>query len=293
MSDLSPSQMYAIAFESSEPKHYTRIPNIIDHLTYEELDEKTGQTIKKRLSVYASHLYRVIKSIANEGNACWMNRDNLAELANMSTGKISECKKELSQKFHQLDGKSLISIEECKKTTMKGKEQSNQTCYHKITIIDIWKWNNAYMATLKFQKKMEALSPGDGADEALSPGDGAQGEALSPGDTNKNPSFNNIPLSKEQQPTADADLSVSSNKEKELFSSDPNIQRAYDWLLKEGFDEKASKEIAIRYSSDDISKAGAYTNRQVDKNKKNNVKTNKLAYLRDCLKYRYWDNKKK
>jgi hypothetical protein len=292
----SPTEAYVIAFQNSEPKHYTRVPNIIDHLTYDAMDSE-GNVIKKRLSVFAKELYRILRMIANDYGACWMNRDNLAELANMSTGSITNAKKELEQKFHQLDGQPLINIEENQKST-----KVNGTTYHKITIIDIWKWNNAFMSAFNFQKKYGAPSPHDGANPAPSPHDGPPREAPSPHDTNNNQTNKNH-LSKEQQPTPAGSLVASLvslyTKKDPLYPSDqqkhfkerlfPSGQqkRAYDWLVGEGCFEPTAYKISITYSSDDICKASNYTNEMHKKSKKDN----KWGYLQQTLKNKYWMKK--
>jgi len=125
-------------FDKIDGDNYTsRIPNIIDHLTYNKVDEKTGKSVVKRLSVYAKGLYRVLKTVAGEDGVCLRNRDDLAELCNMSAGSVTNAKKELLQNFNELGGLPLIFIDDRQKRTSK-----NGTIYHAIVVLDIWNVNN-------------------------------------------------------------------------------------------------------------------------------------------------------
>lgn len=108
------AECYTFHLQDEEPSFYSRIPHILSYLTYDYEDPKTKEKSVRHLSVYARELYRVIKSIAADKGACWTMRDNLAELANMSAGAISNAKWELQQKMHQLDESPLIMIEEAK-----------------------------------------------------------------------------------------------------------------------------------------------------------------------------------
>lgn len=275
---MSPSEQYAISFQNSEPKYYTRVPNIIDHLTYDCIDKKTGEKSVKRLSVYAKELYRVIRSIANDHNACWRNRDDLAYLCNMSAGQVSKCKEELQQKFHQLDGNPLIEIKECKKST-----ETYGAIFHKMTIVNIWPWNNAFMSCKKNIDKMGGPSPHDIPDPGSSPHDIPSLEGPSPHDINNNPTNKN-PMFKEQQPTPSGDSVVSSIKKDRLFPAEEKRQ-AYEWMCKNGCFEPLSYKTALNNSLDDISKASEYTARMCKKSKKENI----WAYFHDTLKNRYWE----
>lgn len=288
---MTPSELYASQFQSAEPKFYTRMPNIIDHLTYDFIDKKTGQTIKKRLSVYAKELYRAIRNIAGEDRSCWRSRDNLADLCNMSSGSVTNAKEELQQKFHQLDGNPLIIVNKKEKKTSTG-----STIYHVSTIVNIWPWNNAYMATLKYQKEIEALSPHDGVEEALSPHDGAPPEALSPHDTN-NITNNNISLYKEQEPPK---LSVSVcplDKECSVppggSSTEDQKARAFSWFIQIGCDIRTATSLVESYSLEEIRKASRYVEVQMHiKKKKNQTLGNIVGYLRKTLENKWWEPKK-
>lgn len=291
------AELYAIHFANSEPSFYGRIPHIIDHLTYDKVNKKTGKVEKKRLSVYAKELYRVFKSIAGDRGACWQNRDNLADLANMSAGSITNAKNELTQKFHQLDGNPLITITEEKKRNPK-----NGTEYHKVVILDIWRWNNAFMGTRKFHQEEncnektyeQAPSPHDRAREAPSPHDSAPQGAPSPHDINKNP-ITKTKMFKEQQPVKTPDCSF--EKENSVFSDRKNISpedQAYDWFLKFGCDSKTAAFLSATYSVKDIIDASKYVEDMIDKKrKKRETIGNKIGYLRDALKNKRWIKKGK
>ena len=250
---MTPADLYAINFQNPEPRYYSRIPHILDHLTYEETDPKTGEKSVKRLSVYAKELYRIIKSIAGEqgAGACWMNRTKLAELCNMSSASITNAKKELQQAFHQLDGNPLIKIEERKRQGVSESNTNYKTIYHCITILDIWRWNAAFMAT-KDLKKNIPLSPHDSAPPPMSPHDSAPQGPMSPHDTNKN---NKNHLFKEQQPAASADPVCSPV----VFSdadvpvpSDDEKSKAFNWFTKIGCDVKSATFFVESFSAGQV-----------------------------------------
>lgn len=285
---LSPSEIYVINFQNPEPLYYTRIPNILSHLTYDWLNPKTGKMEIKRLSVYAKELYREMKDIGGKNNKCWMNRDNIAERCNMSEGMVTKCKEELCQKFHQLDGNPLITIIEKPRKKVVDGIGINGTNYHEITILNIWPWNNGFMATKKYHKE-EAPSPHDRADPAPSPHDGAQQGALSPHDPNKNNNSKNHLFKEQEQPVS----SVCSvfNENKDSVSSDKKVQ-AYEWLVKNGCSEGNASSIVKKFTCEDIIEASKYMEIQMKKNKaKGKVTENKAAYFQNILNKRYWENK--
>ncbi len=293
--DLSPSEIYAINFEADEPKYYTRIPNILSHLTYDSVNKKTGKVKVKRLSVYAKELYRVLRDTAGNSDTgkSWRNRDNLAKLCNMSAGMVTKCKLELSQKFHQLDLNPLIRVVKKPKTVKKDGKKTGGTSYDEITIVNIWPWNNAFMATMKFRKSDEAMSPNDSEVMAESPHDGEPPVALSPCDTNNNPN-NKTHLYKEQQPTPIGDPvgSVPFDKKKKGCFSDE--QRAcYEWLVKEECHEKNATSIARNFNRQDIYDALQYLKSCIAKLKAKGetLRKDKWAYLQDILNNRYWEKK--
>lgn len=299
---MTPSEIYAVNFQNPEPKYYTRTPNILSHLTYDEIDEDSGEITKKKLSVYARELYRVLREHAGDYGACWRNRDGLAELCNMSAGSISKAKEELLKNFNELDGTPLINIE---KRTRKS--QHGAATYDLITIMDIWRWNNAFMATLKMRKASPspslydndevAPSPHDGPKVAPSPHDKALEVAPSPHDTNKNKDNNNH-LSKEQQ-TA---LSVSVcplDSAVSLSVAESDVQsrqkaEAFNWFTKIGCDVFSATQFVEKYSTQDIIEASGYVQKQLAiKKSKNETIGNIVGYLRKTLEGKYWQQQKK
>lgn len=131
------SVLWSVYLENKEPNFYVSVPHILNHLTYDYIDPKTGKKELRRLSVYAQHFYKVLKEIIGEGEASWKNTENLAKLSNMSVGQIVKVKKELQQKFHQLDGNSLISIKKNSKNTFVNRKLKNKTFYDEIIIAPI------------------------------------------------------------------------------------------------------------------------------------------------------------
>lgn len=282
---------YEISFGYSNPTHYAMVPHIIDHLTYDEIDDE-GNITKKRLSVYAKELYRVIIRIAGEDGACWANRDTLAEMCNMSAGAITNAKKELQQKFNETEGTPLILIKECNKSKFIGDKKINTTIYHTVTITDVWKFNGPYMRDRKFLKP-ETPSPHDKAEGGPSPHDlGPQG-APSPHDTNKN-QYNKNHLSNKQQPSGGAEPVCSLDKQPSVFSgsSTPSADKlkAFNHLLSIGFDEKAAILLMNTYSPKEISDTSAYVGK-VMKNKKGASFKNILGYFRSVLQNGYYKSK--
>ena len=289
---MNQAELYAIFLQDPEPNFYSRIPHIIDHLTYDCVDEKTGKTKTKRLSVYAKELYRVLKSIANDTGACWKNRDNLAELCNMSAGQITTAKKELMQPFNELEGMALINVKKMQKTSTKEGLCKNKTFYDLITITTIWKFNNAFNRVKNIPVKVGAPSYNDSADQAPSPPDGAPQGAPSPPDTNNNPCINN-PLSKDKQPLAKAKSVGSLSKKKDVVLPD-KAHQVYKYLVESGYKSTTALKMSMDYTSEEIKNASAYFNEQMKINKKKNIKiANECGYFTKILQNRYWEQPKK
>jgi len=245
---MSPAEEYAFNFQNPEPKYYARVPHIIDHLTFKI--EKDGVIETKRLSIYAKELYRVIRMIASEKGADWHTTESLAEIMGCSVGSVTNAKKELLMPMDQLDGQPLI-IEQRKKITKLVNDKKVVTVLCTRTIIDIWKWNNAFMATIKNQVKYGR--PPDSCGESDTPpdscGESAPQGAHSCGEANNN-NVNNNPLFIEQQPTAEA-ASVCSYKSK---LSDVKLQ-AFNWFLKIGCDIQSATHFINVYSMEEIHEA--------------------------------------
>jgi hypothetical protein len=278
---MSPSELYLIHFQNPEPKFYARIPHIFDHLTYDELNKKTGKVERKRLSVNAIQLYRVLKAVAGDLGKCWKNTKNLAEQANLSVGAISNAKEELQKKFIELDLNPLIQI------TKKNKSRSSMggTSYHEIKIMDIWKWNNAFMGTFKFHKGGSS-SPHELEESSGSPHEPEPLGSGSPHEPNNNP-INKKQLSKEQQPAPLAPV-VSSAKKERLFPSERS-KKIYDQLVNAGCHEVTAYKISVTCPPDDFNQAISYTNRMCKKS----TKENKWGYLQSVIKNKWWQEKLK
>ena len=294
---MNPQDLCSIEFENSNPSNFTMIPNILDYLTY-NFTEDDGTVTMRRLSVFAKELYRVLVKIAGDEGACWMGRDNLAEICNMSAGSITNAKKELLQNFNELEGKPLITLQECKKSNIKEGKLVGSTIYHKIRICDIWKCNNAY-----FKKRKLSATPGQSQGMTaptppVSPHVPTPQDAPSPHDTNKI-HINNTELSKEQQPAASAapvcplDQSVSSVLAAEAAPPpDPKAQ-AFNWMMKYGFDERAAFAIIAKHTIEDISLASIYVTDQMRKRKeKNETIANPLGYFVKTIEGRWWRQRK-
>lgn len=285
----SASEVYAFHLQNEEPSFYSRIPHILSYLTYDYIDPKTQEKSVMRLSVHARELYRLIKQIAGDTGKCWANRNTLAEMANMSVGSISSAKWELSQSFHQLDGNPLISIKKTCKRTVVESHAVNGTVYDTVLILNIWKWNNAFMQTrslhLESVHNPEARSTGDSADEARSTGDSACLGARSTGDTNKNPVLT-PQMSIKQQPEASASDVAFKPTKKRNFPSE-KTKEAYEWMRRKECPEPLSYTIATSYVFEDIQQASIYVKKQIDKKKR---PINEIwAYFQTTLKNRYWE----
>lgn len=288
---MNAAEYFAINLQDEEPNFYSRIPHIISQITYDEVNEETGEVETKRLSIYAKELYRVIKSITNDTGACWQSRDKLAEECNMSAGQITSAKKELMQSFNELDGLPLISIKKMQKTSVKGGICKNKTYYDLITVTNIWRFNNAIMR-LKNLPKVVAPSQNDNACSAPSKYDTPPQGTPSQPDTNKNP-INKNPLSKEQQPLGKPKSVGSLAKKEDVVLPDKSYQ-SYNYLVKSGYKSAMALKMSMQYSPDDIKNASTYFVEQMAKNKKlGKVIPNECGYFTNILQKRYWEKKKK
>lgn len=113
-----------VVLQETSRDYRTEIPNIVDEMV------KLGF-----LSFYAFRLYSVYRRIAGEHGKCWVGTRGLAEHCGFSPTKVTEAKKELSQAFIMLQGKSLIQIQPGSK-----KMETADTVY----INDIWADNYAH-----------------------------------------------------------------------------------------------------------------------------------------------------
>lgn len=294
---ISASEQYAYHFENPEPKFFTQIPNIIDHLTYSVVED--GKKTVKRLSIYAKELYRIIKMIASDHGKCWNTGEHLALKMGCSTGKVSQAMKELLMPMDQLEGSALIKEERRFKQGVQddGTKYGIQICTR--TIVCVWKWNNAFMATVKFQNQYGkvdqvmngSVSCGETVGGSVSCGETASRESVSCGEANNNP-LSNIPLFKEQQPTEsdDPDPVCLSKIEKRILSLSEKQRYCLEFLLKNGFLEKAALDLCEKYSPDMIGKASTYFNKQKSKNRGKGIQiADQCAYFVGILKGRYWE----
>lgn len=285
---MSPSELYSFAFQHPEPKHYTMIPNIIDHLTYKKKNKK-GIEVSTRLSVFAKELYRIIRMVASDHGVCWCCTKTLAEKVGCSVGTICNAKKELLMPMEQLDGNPLLT--EIRKMISK-KENDKVTSKRELctyTIVDIWPWNNAFMSTLKFHIKTETDSPHESVPPTDSPHESVSQGTDSPHEPNK--IYNNkISLFKEQQPTANADPVVLSNHKEGLLPSDQ--EKIYSHLIENGCKESVAKRISKSTSCKDYKNASEYMRQQMRKNKaKGKEVPNLWGYFQTILTNRYWEKK--
>lgn len=134
-------------FASDEPRHYDRVPSVIDHLTYvdEEVDESGVITYyRKRLTPIEKELYRVLRYRAGS-NACWRNVEDLASHVGCGKNTITQAKRVLAMPFEQLEGNPLIFVEERMVKTVRDDVTINKRPVHIITIFNIWRHNNAFM----------------------------------------------------------------------------------------------------------------------------------------------------
>ncbi len=306
---ISSAELYAQQFQWSEPKFYTRVPNIIDHLTYSIM--KDGKKITKRLSVYAKELYRIIRMIASDDGVSWNSSEDLALKIGCAKSTISESTKELLMPMDQLDGSPLIIITE--KTLKKTKENGHVfgVKFFMRTIVDIWKWNNAFMATVKHQKQygkfefqkerqidipiedfQDSRSHGEQVDSSRSHGEQVLPGSRSHGERNNNPLKKN-PLFKEQQPTADAASVCSLKKKKGRLSLSEEQRKSYDWMIESGCDEKSAFSISSNFTPKEIAFASEYLLKQQKKNKSKDKNIENIwGYFRQTLKGRYWENER-
>lgn len=153
---------YQIRDEASPRNYFSQVPNLVDEM---------------KLSVYAYRLYGHLRRVAGESGKCWQNTKTLADVCNMSVGKISEAKEEL---------------EKCSPPLIRitSQRKADGGIYHEITITDIWQINNDRFS--------------EGGVHHVNGGRSPHERTRSPHETKKNPLT-------QEEPT-----SASKNSEKEL-----------------------------------------------------------------------------
>ncbi len=291
----STAEMYAFFLQHEEPNNYSRIPNIISHLTYDYICPKTGEKSIRKLSVYARELYRVIKQTCGDDNLCWKSLKHLGEECGMSVHSVSDARRELEKPFHQLGGESLIKTTKHQKATQKDGKIINKTIYYKSTIVNIWGHNNAFF---KMQKEIKTAENQMKKEEGQIPNGNAPGGADSqweraPQEAGSHCAYKqktdiNIPLSKEQQHTAAAAFVASHKSKNRLFPSEEK-RKAYEWMIQKQCSEGIAYKMACAYSTDDIQKASDYMIERMKSGKL--VPKKQWAYFQNTLQNRYWEKK--
>jgi hypothetical protein len=104
------------------PRFFFQTPNIIFELG---------------LSSRELALYLVIRRTAGDDGSCWRSTRTLARMAGMSTGSVSNAKRQLSRPFLVLHGKALIQIR--KIANSRGGKARDE-----ITIVNIWSENEKH-----------------------------------------------------------------------------------------------------------------------------------------------------
>lgn len=117
------SEIYQVRDEDRLRGNFTMIPNMIHFI---------------ELSPYARCLYIYLKHVAGEEGACWQSARALSEMCEMSTGKITEAKRELQRR-------GLIKIR-------VGKNKYGGKGRHYITINDVWDENDKICRNKKATK---------------------------------------------------------------------------------------------------------------------------------------------
>lgn len=134
----------------AEPMHYDRIPAILDHLTYlkEQVNKDTGETeyFRCRLTPAEKDFYRILKQRGGMQNKAWATIDDYAAMMGVERKAIIRYKKTLQMPFEQMEGNSLITIEESYRSAEKDGHQFKKPI-HTIIVNNDWRYNNAFMAT--------------------------------------------------------------------------------------------------------------------------------------------------
>lgn len=122
-----------VVFQEISRRHHTQIPNIVLELMFAGVISATE---------YA--LYSTYRKHAGEDGTCWIGTRKLAEMMGVSTPTITKSKKNLSRKFDELGGKSLIHVRKCNHVEQEADN---------VTIIDVWPENDRFYREGKNFKK--------------------------------------------------------------------------------------------------------------------------------------------
>jgi len=117
-----------IIYQESPRDHRTEIPNIVFIMREKGLISNSDFL-----------LYCTYRQIAGENGGCWYGTRALVKKSGLSHTTITKSKKNLSQSFDILEGKSLIYVTACD----RKKEEADT-----ITITDIWHENHNFFKNL-------------------------------------------------------------------------------------------------------------------------------------------------
>lgn len=294
--DSSLTEIYCTQLQNPEPAYYARIPGVLYKATYlEEItDSKSpdcGKRIRKKLSANAIHFYSYLKQLAGSGSACWASGEHYAEECGLSTGTISKVKKELQKPIEQLNNQPLIKVEKRKRRMQMPDGSVKVTPYDHITILDIWRFNNAHMSV---QSKIEKLklgivdnygshSPNETDTPSSSPGESDPRRSVSPGETN-NRITEEESFCYRTDSAATANCDCQQTKKETVISLAQGLDKerevARAAMKNNGCDDNFINEMLRRFSPQRIIDAGNYTYHQF---KRGNVKSNAKGYLRIAI----------
>lgn len=285
--DQSASELFYAQLENSEPNFYTRVPNIIDHLTYTTIVD--GKKEVHRLSVYAKELYRVIRMIASDTGKCWNTGALLALKVGCSTGMITKAMKELLMPMDQLDGNALIVESRRFKEVVRDDGTKYAVTLCTRTVVNIWNWNNAFMATLSYQTqygRRGSISCDEIDGGSISYDEMASLGSVSLSEANNN-SLNNNPLLNKQPTEAEAPDPVCPSEEVVQLSEDEDP--LFTKLVGLGFKNKVAKELIDKYPLEYFNKAFTHIKKVRKEYKvKGKVMTNPNGYFIKTLENKYW-----
>lgn len=162
MTDLDSTLDQYVNNFTCEPSHYEQKPQILNHLTYiEESKDKEGNRVfyRKRLKAAHKEIYIVIKEIAGQA-VCFKTEEYIANMAGCSQESVSQAKKIFQNAFEQLDGRSLMTVDEKRVTTIEKNigcddKKINKRPVHICGINWIWPYNKAFMAAKRKAKDYE------------------------------------------------------------------------------------------------------------------------------------------
>jgi len=160
---MSEEKLMSYAHAQPNPTHFEMMPGFIDYLTYIEQDSKIIKGIKKlifdesgnpiyvrkRLKPIYKDIYRVITKLAGEA-VCMRTESYIAQIVGCSTHTVADAKEVFQNSFEQIDGLSLITVDEQRCLTTKIDENGkkikvNKRPVHICHLTSIWRFNNPFM----------------------------------------------------------------------------------------------------------------------------------------------------